>query len=1107
MVDSVRKYGVDIEQVFTTTPPEPTVPGLIPVVVAPCMEILESTTTAGALNTNAALSSPYIQQGISAAFTALPAPRGNGSTLSFKPETIQVDLLTGNKLRRLSRTEAFLASHNKASRAAFFWKVADWSAIGGTLILAIDQHRVSSASKDVSVVIPDTVAAVEEVAALINEAVGEEVATVVSHNFAAVGTPPETYIQIASPTFGATSSVTIRRFGDNVALNLDAVNYRVVGSGINGYDDEDLDTTTPWVQFSVGSVFKDADDAITVTSTFGTDLATGVVGSELRAARILEDDTIVAAAAAAEDWSDFELFAATALKSGDVFYADGVAVGQIIKVEESRFKLGAVDTVNSTYDSNGDPIRQVYVPVEVNTMLSAAPFAPMNAWFLARSLSGEEENAASYIDSSNGTAATAAEIESDNVATVPLEAQTLILTVTEDGIMGDEEVLVWTTVYDSRADLQAGFADICAAQGVFSNIECSIVGDVLTFSTKKTGAGQSILVGAGTSNVQLGIATGDTDDGTDPVLAGLNGNGLSFKLDNNPTVFEVNFISNSMTDAVAAINEAVGAEVASIADGPKLKISSLLKGVGSAIEITASTLGAVDLGTDDPVTPGSGRPSPDVVVSTLLSTVTLNPQLIRNSVTGDPLALSAPVYFSYEALRREVAAPFTDRAVSVSNFTELSANFGPLDERNPLGLGLFFALNSAGEGTVVKGVGVGEVTATEPKGTVVAYLEALSVLRGEECYFVVPFSSSKEVIDAADVHVKDMSAVENRGERVLISCPSNPTRESDTVVLSGVNAESGEPGQLDLNDNPGDELVAAGINPSIAIPFELADTRQLYVEFTVAGEVYRYSVSRVSGSVLTLRSNIAADKNLDGFFTTGVFAESVTGVSFSLKVRGKSLFIPGTTQLDKTRYAQAVRDIAQQYANRRHLRLYPDTVTTTINGESKNVSSFYFGCSLAGSAAFEIASAPFSGRPVIGFTAVVGPRLQEAQYDIVSAGNAVIEAPVAGGNLALRMQSTTDVSSVETREWSITKSIDAFAKAVRSTLRSRTGPFLISKGYLDQTTLILSAVASTATEAGLLQYAKVESVAQDPEEKTTVGAAFVIKPYYAANYLKVTIFS
>jgi hypothetical protein len=1105
MVDSVRKYGVNIEQVFTATPPEPVIPRLIPAIVAPCMEILESTTASGAANASALLSSPYVQQGVSLDFTDLPAPRGNVDTLVFQPSTITADILVGGKFKRLSPTEGFLDSHSKASRAAFIWKKAAWNNIASKkLILAFDQHVVANAAKDVEIVI--TTAAGEgitEVITQINAAVGETVAHEISHDFG-VGAAPA--ILIASNTFGAKSSVTIRRWGDNEDLDLEAVNFRVVGSGLCASDDADLDTLSPWIQFVGGSTYKDVDDEIVDVAAFGSEL----VVDALRGVRILDEGTTpTVTAAAAEDWTDFDLFAATALKSGDLFYADGVAIGQVTKVEQTRFRLGAVDSVNSTYDAEGNPIRQVYVPVEVNTMAAGTPFAPANAWFQARSLSGTEINEAASVESDVADdAAETASFDSNDDPGTPSIGHTLTLTVTEDGVEGEEQTLIWTVKYDTRADLQAEFADLCAVQGVFSNIVCTVVGDVLTFSTVKEGSSQTILIGPGTSNAVLGLTAGDSFDGVDAAITDLSGETLKFCLDNNlDKVFEVSFISDSLVEAVATINDAVGASIASISSDDRLVITSVLKGRASQIKLIIVPDPSV--GFIVGVTNGSGRPSPDFSVNTLLSTVTLNPQIVRNSVTGAPLNIDgAPCYFSYEALRTEVAAPVTDIAITVSNFTELASNFGPIDERNPLGLGLFFALNAAGEGTVIKGVGIGAISAEEPKGTVAAYLDAFSTLRGEECYFVVPYSGVKEVVDAADIHVTDMSSPASRGERVLLSCPPNATRESDTVVLSGSTAQTtGEPSQLDLNDNPGDELVINGVNPAQAIPFELADTRQLYVEFTLDGVVRRYSVSRVSGAILTLRSTVPAGKNLDGFYTETVFNESAAGISFSLKIRGKSLNIPGTTSLDKLRYAEALRDIAQQYANRRHLRLYPDTVSTVINGEDKNVSSFFFGCALAGAASSDNASTPFSGRPVVGFTAVVGPRLQETQYDIVSAGNAVIEAPVAGGNLALRMQCTTDVSTIEKREWSITKAIDAFAKLTRSALKTRTGPYNISKSYLDETTLVLTAIADAAVESGLLEYAKLESLQQDPTEKTTTGAVFVIKPFYAANYINVTIFS
>ena len=1102
MVDSVRKYGVDIEQVFAATAPTPVVPGLIPVVVAPCMEVLESTTASGAVNGNALLSVPYVQQGISHGFTDLPAPRGNISTLAFETDTITADVLVGGKFKRLSRSEAFLDSHNEASRAGLVWWRSAWNnlAVAGQktdVIFAFDQHVPADTTQDVTVSF-DNGLTIDQVVSYINEAVGETVASKITYD---VGAGDVSCVLIASTSFGAKSSVTLRGWGESFGLEV-GKSYRVVGSGLRGADDADNDTLTPWVEFFQGAAFKDASE-----EGFG-ELFEDAGVQALHAVRVTtEDDTgVVDTEADAEDWTDFDLFAATSLKSGDVFYADGVAVAQVTKVEAARFKLGVVDSANSTYDSNGDPIRQTYLPLEVNTMLAAKPFAPANAWFLARGLTGEEVNTAATLTSGVSVAPESAEVVSNDAVTLPPVGSTLVLTVVEDGVEGDEQVLVWTGTPANRAALQAGFAALCEAQEVFSNIACSINVNVLTFYTLKTGKNQEIRVGAGTSNAALGLVAGTTVTGEDATIAALSATTLEFSFDSNPKVFSVGFTSDSVDDAIADINEVVGITVATKSVDNKIVLTSPLKGRASKVEIITGDATIFATGATDS---GSGRPSPDFSVNTLLSTWSINPQIIRDTVTGDPIVLdSAPVYFSYEAVRTEVAGPVTDTAITVSNFTDLSTNFGPIDERNPLGLGLFFALNAAGEGTVVKGTGVNAISATEPKGTLAGYLEALSLLRSEEAYFVVPFSGEKEVIDAVDVHVTDMSSAENRGERILISCPANATREADVVVLSGSSAQSTDSdNELDLNDNPGDELVANGVNPSVAIPFELADTRQLYVEFTTGGVTKRYSVARVSGSRITLRSNVAAAKNLDGFYTVTTFSESVNDLDFSLKIRGKTLTVPGTTTLDKQRYAEAIRDVAQQYANRRHLRLYPDTVTTVINGEDKNVSSFYFGCALAGASASTVASTPFSGNAVIGFTNVIGPKLQETHYDIISAGNAVIEAPVAGGNLALRMQCTTDVSTIEKREWSITKAIDAFAKLVRSALKARTGPFNISKSYLDETSLVLGATASVATDAGLLEYAKFESLVQDPEEKTTVAASFVVKPFYAANYIKVTIFS
>jgi hypothetical protein len=669
MVDSVRKYGVNIEQVFASSAPTPVVPGLIPVVVAPCMEILESTTAAGTVNSNARLSVPYVQQGLSLGLTDLPAPRGNISTLAFETDTITADVLVGGKFKRLSRSEAFLDSHNKASRAGLVWWRSAWDdlAVAGQktdVIFAFDQHVPADTTQDVTVSF-DTGLTIDQVVSYINEAVGETVASKITYDFGApVNSVP--CVLIASTSFGAKSSVTLRGWGEDIGLE-EGKSYRVVGSGLRGSDDADNDTLTPWVEFFGGVAFKDSSEVVDVGGNPVLGQLDSSATQKLHAVRVLVEEIsdvstdVVATVATAEDWSDFDLFAATSLKSGDVFYADGVAIAQIIKVEAARFKLGVVDSANSTYDSNGDPIRQTYLPLEVNTMLAAKPFAPANAWFLARGLTGEEVNTAATLTGGVSVAPESAEVVSDDANTgtgLPPVGSTLIFTVVEDGVEGDEQVLVWTNAYATRVALQAAFTDLCAAQEVFSNIACSVAitdqpapapdTHQLTFYTLKTGKNQEIRVGAGTSNAALGLVAGTTVTGEDATIAALDGLTLEFTFDNNPKVFSVGFTSDSVDDAIADINEVVGITVATKSVDNKIVLTSPLKGRASKVEIIA---GHNDVFAKDATNSGSGRPSPDFSVNTLLSTWSINPQIIRDTVTGEPIVLDGtPIYFSYEAV-------------------------------------------------------------------------------------------------------------------------------------------------------------------------------------------------------------------------------------------------------------------------------------------------------------------------------------------------------------------------------------------------------------------------------------------------------------------------
>jgi hypothetical protein len=225
-----------------------------------------------------------------------------------------------------------------------------------------------------------------------------------------------------------------------------------------------------------------------------------------------------------------------------------------------------------------------------------------------------------------------------------------------------------------------------------------------------------------------------------------------------------------------------------------------------------------------------------------------------------------------------------------------------------------------------------------------------------------------------------------------------------------------------------------------------------------------------------------------------------------LFIRGAKLYLPGTTILDRQALATTVRDSAQQYANSRQLRLFPDTVQSVIGGVEQSIPMYYFACAIAGETADLTAETPFSRRSMDGFTNVSTHNLTSNQLDIVSAGNCVIEVEAQGMAPSIRIQSTTAPDAIETREYSIVKAVDSFAKQLRGALKGRVGLFNITQTYIDETSTIVDIICQGAVANGLLASATVSKAEQSSLSPDTMLVEVNVGVLYPANYIKLTLF-
>lgn len=636
-------------------------------------------------------------------------------------------------------------------------------------------------------------------------------------------------------------------------------------------------------------------------------------------------------------------------------------------------------------------------------------------------------------------------------------------------------------------------------------------GNALVITSVASGSLIGLRIGAastglgGVTNTDLQYVSLANDLGEE----NLSGQILSFRFDNNPHLYAVSLVSDSLDETVDAINLLVGATVASISGGgaDRLTLTSPLAGAGSVVSVlTSKAQLAFGLSTTSAI--GTGRPFPDAYLDGTNNLV-VGSQILRDPVTGAPLDFLYDVgnlYVQYKALRKDVSAVAQIAGVlRMPDVATLAAVLDPLTEDNPLGLGLFLCMINC-PGFEAKGLGVDEVTAAAPMGTALAYARAAGLLEAEEVYAIAPLTQDEVISGLWRSHVLAMSDPTQGGERIVFFNHINPTRKNPGIAASGTQANStATTNQMLLDVNPASGLVALGLNPADPLTAVMG----VYVETEVAGELRRYSVSTVTGALANFRVTFATGENTDAFYSDVALTESVVNASWAMKVRGALLVIPGSNppRPDYALMADTVAGANAGFNNRRAYSIFPDTIKTTINGIEKSLPGYYACAAIAGMVAGQPPQQPFTNFPITGLTGVVGTeKFKKSQLNIMAGGGTyILTQDVQGGPVCSRHQLSTQLLSIETRELSITKVVDFVAKFMRLGVRKFIGTQIINKDLLDTIGTTIQGMLSFLTEAGVLNGANLNNLVQDEDAPDTILVDITLDVPYPCNYIRITL--
>lgn len=509
----------------------------------------------------------------------------------------------------------------------------------------------------------------------------------------------------------------------------------------------------------------------------------------------------------------------------------------------------------------------------------------------------------------------------------------------------------------------------------------------------------------------------------------------------------------------------------------------------------------------------TNRPVPNLTVADD-GAATIKPNVVRDSI-GRTINVAAPVYLSYTALRRDVtAAAANPSLLQYGSTTELEANLSPINALNPLALGMYFALLNA-PGVNVTGIGVDQIAPDAPLGTVEAFTRAAAALEQYEVYAIAPLTHDETVAQVMSSHVSLMSDPESKGERICLFNFTKPERRVDTLVASGLDGGSVGTGGLQFDtkiSNLSTLVNEAGINPNGTIPVKTVGSTKGGLFLSIADSPNAYSISNISGSVVTIRTSFGAGENDDSFFSTDALNVSPLPATlleepYSVKVRGLPL-VQSNGAPDKQAIAETYQSLAQGYANRRFWSIMPDSCAATVGGLEQQLDGFYMCAAYAGMIGKQPPQQSFTNFPVTGFTRVIGSNeyFTERQLNAIAAGgNFIVVQDAPGVPLTARMGLTSDMTSLETRTDSITKVVDFVAKFMRTALRTYIGRYNITQGFLDSLGHVCQGLLGYLVEIGVLIGANLNNVIQDEDAPDTVLLDVTLDVPYPCNYLRLTL--
>lgn len=418
--------------------------------------------------------------------------------------------------------------------------------------------------------------------------------------------------------------------------------------------------------------------------------------------------------------------------------------------------------------------------------------------------------------------------------------------------------------------------------------------------------------------------------------------------------------------------------------------------------------------------------------------VTIDKSVKVSTAVTDTAAqvVSATVYLSYRALRRDIANDF----LTITSQSNAEAKIGSVNINNPMSVAASLIASAVSD----MSYRILPIETDDANG----YRQALDILStNEDIYVIVPLTNDKDVVSAYASHCTTLSEPEKSKWRIMYASQEMPSTKVMVEINDGQLVEGSTANECYIKDTANGMFVTNNAR--------VTD----FVDIYNASNSYQYSLQILE----VLNESVVTCSTTKWMRTSEGYSELEDKVTVPTQEAVKYEVV---RVLDTQGVAEAISGIADSFKNKRLRLVYPDTIMLNINSVSEMVPSYYLCVTLGAMRAGYPPHQGFSTIGLSGISRVLRANNMFSDDQLADmAGNGVFwvvqdtpeELPY------VLYQTTTDNTQLETAEDSCVAVVDYASRYLKINLKQVLGRYNVNTISVNYVKTVINSVLDDMT--------------------------------------------